>query len=881
MNEKNSNQELVTIIVPIYNVESYLKECLDSIQQQTYPHFECIMVNDGSTDSSVRIAEEYLSDSRFRLINQNNQGLASARNTGIRYIKDSSSFVSFVDSDDYVHPTFLEKLIRHIEEDVDVIEGLIEMFYDGDSTKFHQYSDDKMVLTSRKEKIEKILSHELRVSIFPRLIRKNILTDNFFPDEWIFEDLAIFPELVTLSRKWIKTEDVIYGYRVRQNSITTSEFSKKKLDIFKVFEKFDAFFEDEDVSIKLLIEKIKYDQLSWHDTMFVPQGSEYKYLYKSELNKILGQIEKYQREHLHAELISIIVPIYNTEKYLHECLDSIINQTYANFEVLLVNDGSTDSSGIICQEYVKNDSRFRYFEKENGGVSSARNLGLERSEGVYITFIDSDDWVESNHLEALLKGIKENNTDIAVSKHKSFNTEDGLFYFPVYSNQNIDNLCIKKKQIRPFLELFPKLNYLTHDFACIASKLFKKSLTQNLFLDEKLPQSEDLDYFFKLYLRAESIVYIDEVTYIYVQHGQNASHHPSETSALCDIKVHWNMLDFINELSIPNYYYLERIKHLLSYWKDRFPDSKGIKMYETMVTNLENDITYPQPLISLVVSIYNVENYLWSCLDSIAKQTYSNIEVLLVNDGSPDDSSSICQEFVAKDSRFRYIEKENGGLSDARNAGIAEAKGEFLSFVDSDDWIEPTYVEDLYRAALLNDAEVVVSNYQEFHQERNVYLIHLFEDYYETHYSGEELIQQLPLLERKDLSFKTSWGILFARRLFDTISFPKGKTIEDTRTNYRLFAESCRSTYIHKALYNHRVGVNSISSRITEKLLVDVLECLMERMAVYAVKGWNVADERENVLTNLKMRYNQAKEVGLQNTDIFKRYAEILYLLSD
>ena len=489
--------------------------------------------------------------------------------------------------------------------------------------------------------------------------------------------------------------------------------------------------------------------------------------------------------------------------------------------------------------------------------------------------------MESNHLEALLKGIKENNTDIAVSKHKSFNTEDGLFYFPAYSNQSQNDLCIKKKQIRPFLELFPKLNYLTHDFACIASKLFKKSLTQNLFLDEKLTQSEDLDYFFKLYLRAESIVYIDEVTYIYVQHGQNASHHPSEASALCDIKVHWNMLDFINELNIPNYYYLERIKHLLSYWKDSFPDSKDIKVYETMVTNLENDITYPRPLISLIVPIYNVENYLRMCLDSIANQTYSNIEVLLVNDGSPDGSAAICQEFVAKDSRFRYIEKENGGLSDARNAGIAEAEGEFLSFIDSDDWIEPTYVEDLYRAALLNDAEVVVSNYQEFHQERNVYLIHLFEDYYESHYSGEELIQQLPLLERRNLSFKTSWGILFARRLFDIISFPKGKIIEDTRTNYRLFAESCRSTYIHKALYNHRVGVDSISSRVTEKLLVDVLDCLMERMAVYAIKGWNVADERENVLTNLKMRYNQAKEAGLQSTEIFKRYAELLYLLSD
>ncbi|WP_454382957.1 glycosyltransferase family 2 protein [Streptococcus sp. Marseille-Q7156] len=255
--------------------------------------------------------------------------------------------------------------------------------------------------------------------------------------------------------------------------------------------------------------------------------------------------------------------------------------------------------------------------------------------------------------------------------------------------------------------------------------------------------------------------------------------------------------------------------------------------------------------------------------------------MLLVNDGSTDSSGMICQEYLENDSRFHYIEKGNGGVSDARNVGIARAQGEFLSFVDSDDWIEPTYVEDLYRAALFNDAEVVVSNYKKFDVKENCYWIHIFDDYYEIHYSDEELIQQLPLLERKDFSFTTSWGILFARRLFDTISFPKGKTIEDTRTNYRLFAESCRSTYIHKALYNYRVGVDSISSRITEKLLVDVLDCLMERMAVYAIKGWNVADERENIVMNLKMRYNQAKEAGLQNTDIFKRYAELLYLLSD
>lgn len=160
-------------------------------------------------------------------------------------------------------------------------------------------------------------------------------------------------------------------------------------------------------------------------------------------------------------------------------------------------------------------------------------------------------------------------------------------------------------------------------------------------------------------------------------------------------------------------------------------------------------------------------------------------------------------------------------------------------------------------------------------------MIHFFDDYYERNYIGEELIQQLPFLERKDLSFTTSWGILFSRRLFECISFPKGKNIEDTRTNYRLFAESYHSTYIHKSLYNYRVGLDSISGNINEKLLIDVFECLTERMAIYAMKDWNVTEEKKNILSNLQMRYQQAKEAGLEDTDIFKRYTEYLNLLTN
>ena len=121
--------EKIAIIVPIYNVENYLRECLDSILNQTYTKFICIMINDGSTDSSKEIAETYLVDDRFLLINQENQGLSGARNRGIEFLlkeldeKEVINFVSFVDSDDLLASNFLEDLIKHIEDDIDIVEA--------------------------------------------------------------------------------------------------------------------------------------------------------------------------------------------------------------------------------------------------------------------------------------------------------------------------------------------------------------------------------------------------------------------------------------------------------------------------------------------------------------------------------------------------------------------------------------------------------------------------------------------------------------------------------------------------------------------------------------------------------------------------------------
>ena len=539
--------ELISIIVPIYNVEKYLRECLDSISGQTYKKFECIMVNDGSTDSSQQIAEEYLTDSRFKLINQSNKGLSEARNTGISHIREESTFVAFVDSDDYIYPDFLETLIENIEDDVDIIEGMLENFHDEIKVDRVCHNFDKKILITKDDKLGELALNELRVSVFPKLFRKSLLTEDFFPEGWIFEDLAVVPELVSGSKKWIKLPKVIYGYRIRPNSITTKEFSEEKLDVFKIFGKYDLFFKYESDRTKLLVEKIKYLHLNYHDIEFVPENNQYKQLYEQEKQKLLSKIADYESK----TLISIIVPIYNVENYLRQCLDSIMNQTYQNFECLLINDGSPDNSADICREYVAKDARFRYFEKENGGVASARNLGIKRSEGAYITFIDSDDWVDSDYLEVLHNSLLEEDADISVSTYKRFEMSDGTWYFHSFQRGYEKRVFINQE----IIEEFTKLNEYDASYRFVSGKLVRKTVLHNILFNEMTTFGEDMEFWMKLYLISSKIVYSNRDTYIYRTDVHN-NKHPELEKIRSDIQQRMNFITFLAARKIDTTKYL-------------------------------------------------------------------------------------------------------------------------------------------------------------------------------------------------------------------------------------------------------------------------------------------------------------------------------------
>ena len=570
-------------------------------------------------------------------------------------------------------------------------------------------------------------------------------------------------------------------------------------------------------------------------------------------------------------LISIVIPIYNAEKYLEECLNSIKNQTYKNFEVIMVNDGSKDDSETICMNFLRSDSRFRYLKKENGGVSSARNVGLDNVEGDYITFIDADDWVDENYLDLLITTVKKNHSDIVVSSYKQFNNID-VFYLRAYSLQEKYLLNFERMNRDDFLTIFPKLMSTNVCFNNAVAKLFRKELVNDLRFDTSIKYGEDLDFYFRLYLNVDSISYVDEPTYVYRMHGDSTTSNFNQEHAEQELSIFKQMHEKIQEIGLPSIHYFNKLKKLLELRMDFLENKVLLNEYFNFLKNIEKTVTYPSTLISVVIPIYNVSPYLRLCLESVENQTYPHFEVLLINDGSRDDSKDICQEFINKDKRFRYFEQENLGISAARNTGIVNSNGEFITFIEGDDFIDSNYLEELYYTALKNDSEIVIGSYKEFNENDNNYYIYVFDDI-EEHFNQNELIQ------KRGIEFETSWGILFHKRLFEHIRFPVGKSIGDCFTNYKLFMESCKASYIHKDFYIHRIRKGSLSTQLTEKYFTDVFEALLERVATLVLLGMDISEEKSNLIDRLQLQYEQMQEAGLQETEIFRRYKEFLYLL--
>jgi len=212
-----------------------------------------------------------------------------------------------------------------------------------------------------------------------------------------------------------------------------------------------------------------------------------------------------------------------------------------------------------------------------------------------------------------------------------------------------------------------------------------------------------------------------------------------------------------------------------------------------------------QPLISVIVPIYNVEKYLRKCVDSIINQTYRNLQIILVNDGSTDGCLNICKEYVSLDNRVNIIDKKNGGLSSARNAGMKVAKGSFFAFIDSDDWILETAFEKMIEKQKIHDADLVVCGKMNYIEKTNKYVHgNLFEQ--DIHCNKEDAIKLLLL---KSVS---AWNKLYKRSIFEDISYPEGRIGEDSHIILRILNKCNNVEIIAEELYIYNVRANSIMS---------------------------------------------------------------------
>ena len=286
-------------------------------------------------------------------------------------------------------------------------------------------------------------------------------------------------------------------------------------------------------------------------------------------------------------------------------------------------------------------------------------------------------------------------------------------------------------------------------------------------------------------------------------------------------------------------------------------------------------------LISIIVPVYNVEEYLKQCLDSILEQTFSDYEVILVNDGSTDNSGLICQEYAKKDSRIRYFEKENGGLSDARNYGIEQAQGEYLTFVDSDDFLDKMHLNVLYTALVSNNVDISIVNYANYQTSNATFYLHTFGEYYEKNYSSEELLDNLAILERNDLSFSTIWGKLYKRSVFSFLRFPKGVIGEDVALIYKIYTQVDKIVYAHKDTYIYRENDSGITKSKIYPLVTAQLNHIAERLALLAIMGYDVTKHFDRYITFLKItEYNMRMIWGMEDTETYRHIKENLLLIS-
>lgn len=269
--------------------------------------------------------------------------------------------------------------------------------------------------------------------------------------------------------------------------------------------------------------------------------------------------------------------------------------------------------------------------------------------------------------------------------------------------------------------------------------------------------------------------------------------------------------------------------------------------------------------VSIVIPVYKVEKYIEECLESLRKQTYTNLEIILCDDESPDRCPEICEKYAQVDSRFQVIHKKNGGAASARNAGLEIATGEYLGFVDSDDVVEKDYIESLVRILEENDADISVCAFS------NLYVN--TEQYIEMENTGD--YSQVQYLERflKDWKCGLIWNKLYKRELLGDIRFAEGHVIDDEFFTYQLVMNAKKITVSNLSLYKYRMRKSGVMNQGKQKkMLRDRMEYFPERFELVTARYPQLYGKYlENLSDNIIRFAREAKALGVKEAKMLQK----------
>ena len=277
--------------------------------------------------------------------------------------------------------------------------------------------------------------------------------------------------------------------------------------------------------------------------------------------------------------------------------------------------------------------------------------------------------------------------------------------------------------------------------------------------------------------------------------------------------------------------------------------------------------------ISIIVPFYNVEKYAPKCIESIINQTYTNLEIILVDDGSPDTCGKICDDYALKDGRIKVIHKKNAGLSDARNVGIKEATGKYIGFVDGDDYIEKDMYKYLYNLIKENNADISICGVEEVYEDGSIQDEKAKESI--EILSKEDAIKEL-LLDKKVRSH--AWDKLYKRELFENIEYPYGRKMEDIATTYKLFDLSNKIVIGEEIKYYYLQRNNGIMGSKSTKMWVDYYELALERYNDLKITYPQMLENNialMNIIIDLYGQPNEELKEYLKKNKIKKEYNKI------